>query len=539
MLISFKTKLILKQRLTSDVFLFRFQLVDPLILDFIAGQYMILLVPQTGKEPICRLYSIASSEKQTDSFELIIKLVDGGVGSDYLSKLQLGDLVNFQGPAGQFFLRESNNSKVFLATGTGIAPMMSIINKQLTVNKKQEVGNSWQSAVSTVLLWGVATFNDVFFLDRLKQIKLENSEFDFKICLSREKDLSITKPEDQKFFALGHPRHNLHPGLMVMYTIFLREHNRVCDKLLQQESTKNLNDDQLFEIARKVLTGILLKLVVNSYIQHINPSKNLITFTYKPELLQEIKTWNSTPANHRIAQEFNLLYRWHHLIPNDVIDIDGKATYVPDTFWDTDYLTSRGVDNVIAAAVKQPANQFGFRNSPRYFDALDTSGVLQARDYMKLQSYNKYCTRYGPSKANSFKELNPDGAEAFEKAYKHVDDVDFFVGIMNQKVQLGIFPPTLTRMVLAHAMNGIFANALSIKGKWTENTFGGGQVAYDAAANVTLKALVSRNTNVKEKFVSFSVQAWDEAPIVPKNSGGFGNWIYSFFARVFRIFWPF
>ena len=204
MLISFKTKLILKQRLTSDVFLFRFQLVDPLILDFIAGQYMILLVPQTGKEPICRLYSIVSSEKQTDSFELIIKLVDGGVGSDYLSKLQLGDLVNFQGPAGQFFLRESNNSKVFLATGTGIAPMMSIINKQLTVNKKQEVGNSWQSAVSTVLLWGVATFNDVFFLDRLKQIKLENSEFDFKICLSREKDLSITKPEDQKFFALGH-----------------------------------------------------------------------------------------------------------------------------------------------------------------------------------------------------------------------------------------------------------------------------------------------------------------------------------------------
>ena len=316
---------------------------------------------------------------------------------------------------------------------------------------------------------------------------------------------SVPEEKREKFFALGHPRHNLHPGLMVMYTIFLREHNRVCDKLLQQESTKNLNDDQLFEIARKVLTGILLKLVVNSYIQHINPSKNLITFTYKPELLQEIETWNSTPANHRIAQEFNLLYRWHHLIPNDVIDIDGKATYVPDTFWDTDYLTSRGVDNVIAAAVKQPANQFGFRNSPRYFDALDTSGVLQARDYMKLQSYNKYCTRYGPSKANSFKELNPDGAEAFEKAYKHVDDVDFFVGIMNQKVQLGIFPPTLTRMVLAHAMNGIFANALSIKGKWTENTFGGGQVAYDAAANVTLKALVSRNTNIPMKKVSFSV----------------------------------
>lgn len=189
-----QTRLLYKQQLTNDVFLFRFQLIEPLVLTFKAGQYMILLVSQMGKEPLRRLYSIASSEKQVDSFEMIIKLVEGGNGSDYLKKLQIGDEANFQGPAGQFGLKVNQNNKVFLATGTGIAPMMSMIEAVI----------SRQLTVSTVLLWGVATAKDVFFLDRLKQLKEDNFNFDFKVCLSREKDLSTIDTNDRQFFHLGH-----------------------------------------------------------------------------------------------------------------------------------------------------------------------------------------------------------------------------------------------------------------------------------------------------------------------------------------------
>lgn len=206
MLNSYKTKLIVKQSLTHDICLFCFQLQKPSELHFVAGQYMILMIPQSSANPLRRLYSIASSEKQIDNFELLIKLVDGGVGSEYLTNLQIGDLVDFQGPAGQFGLKENNKNKIFLATGTGIAPMMSMIE---TVTSKQ-------SAVSAVLLWGVATIKDVFFLDKLKQFKIRRPNFDFKICLSREKDLSIINLNDKQYFSLG----RINQALSIQYSKF-------------------------------------------------------------------------------------------------------------------------------------------------------------------------------------------------------------------------------------------------------------------------------------------------------------------------------
>ena len=318
---------------------------------------------------------------------------------------------------------------------------------------------------------------------------------------------NVSDEKKDKFFALGHPRHNLHPGLMVMYTIFLREHNRVCDGLLKQESTKNCTDDQLFEIARKVLIGILLKLVVNAYIQHINPAKSFFLFQYKPELLKKIPDWSSNPQTHRIAQEFDLLYRWHPLIPDTVDDIDGTSTPVPDTFWDTNYLTSRGIDAVVRSAIRQPANAFGYKKSPRFLASLDASGVRQAREKMKLQSFTAYAKRFGSSGPKSFEDFNPEAVDALKAAYESVDDIEFFVGIINEKVTKGIFPSTLTTLVLAHAMNGIFANELSIHGKWTESTFGGGKFAFDVANNVTLPDLIARNTNLEQKEVSFNVIA--------------------------------
>jgi len=229
MLSSYKTKLIFKQYLTRDVCLFRFQLQEPSELHFVSGQYMILVIPQNKDNLLRRLYSIASSEKQINSFELLIKLVEGGIGSSYLANLKIGDFVDFQGPAGQFGLKENNKNKIFLVTGTGIVPMLSMINK--LVNSKSKVLNPKQTLnfndenlkqknmSKTFLFWGLATFQDVFYLDELKQIKKENPEFDFKICLSREKDLSMIKYEDQQFFSLGHINDKLKMLHVTCYTL--------------------------------------------------------------------------------------------------------------------------------------------------------------------------------------------------------------------------------------------------------------------------------------------------------------------------------
>ena len=57
----------------------------------------------------------------------------------------------------------------------------------------------------------------------------------------------------EKHFALGHELFGLVPGLFVMGTIWLREHNRVCEVLHREHP--EWKDEQIFQTAKLILTG--------------------------------------------------------------------------------------------------------------------------------------------------------------------------------------------------------------------------------------------------------------------------------------------
>lgn len=59
-------------------------------------------------------------------------------------------------------------------------------------------------------------------------------------------------PESDRF-AVGHEAFGLVPGLMMYATIWLREHNRVCDVL--KEVHPDWDDDRLFQTTRLILIG--------------------------------------------------------------------------------------------------------------------------------------------------------------------------------------------------------------------------------------------------------------------------------------------
>ncbi|MDO8610905.1 MAG: FAD-binding oxidoreductase, partial [bacterium] len=136
---------------------------------------------------------IASSTAQKNSFELLVHIMTGGKAGMYLSNLKINDLVQFQGPAGIFTLRESERDKVFLSTGCGIAPIRSILKSII-----------YHPSTRYFLFWGFSTFKDVYIYDELKRIKAQNPNFNFTICLSRETNLDMIPVEDRKHFMLGH-----------------------------------------------------------------------------------------------------------------------------------------------------------------------------------------------------------------------------------------------------------------------------------------------------------------------------------------------
>ena len=93
---------------------------------FLPGQYIDVIV-----EGVRRSYSLANAPRGDGLLELIIKRYKGGILSEYwFERAKPNDLLRIEGPFGTFFLREQGPTNiVFLATGTGIAPVKALLEE--------------------------------------------------------------------------------------------------------------------------------------------------------------------------------------------------------------------------------------------------------------------------------------------------------------------------------------------------------------------------------------------------------------------------
>ena len=94
---------------------------------FEAGQYATLgLLGPEGKL-VQRPMSVSSSSDRLDEYEFFIRLVEGGAFTTLLWERKVGDAINIKGPKGRFLLQDDERRCLFVASGTGLAPFMSMI----------------------------------------------------------------------------------------------------------------------------------------------------------------------------------------------------------------------------------------------------------------------------------------------------------------------------------------------------------------------------------------------------------------------------
>lgn len=129
--------------LTHDIKLFRLELPEPETMDYVPGQYVQLLTPPYGKnrKEVYRAYSIASDPAEKNVIELIIRLVPGGICTTYcFEHLKEGDEVRINGPYGDFHLSDTDGPIVFVAGGSGMAPIRCMLHHMRnTANKRKAV----------------------------------------------------------------------------------------------------------------------------------------------------------------------------------------------------------------------------------------------------------------------------------------------------------------------------------------------------------------------------------------------------------------
>lgn len=133
------------QRPTTDVALLTLQLPATETFRFHAGQYIEVIL-KDGKR---RSYSMANPPHSASALELHIRHLSGGLFTDHVfgagaTTMKEREILRLEGPFGSFFLREDSQLPiVMLASGTGFAPIKSIVEHMVQQNIHRPVTLYW------------------------------------------------------------------------------------------------------------------------------------------------------------------------------------------------------------------------------------------------------------------------------------------------------------------------------------------------------------------------------------------------------------
>ena len=154
---------------------FEFETANGSGFEFRPGQYISLDFYVNG-EKATRAYSIASSPHHNSRFDLCLNIVLGGHVSPSVFDLKPGDQIRFRGPFGRFVLREPLDPvSAFIATGTGIAPLRSMVQYMFQKPCSSEV---W-------LIFGVREEADILYREEFEALAQQHPNFYFIPTLSR------------------------------------------------------------------------------------------------------------------------------------------------------------------------------------------------------------------------------------------------------------------------------------------------------------------------------------------------------------------
>ncbi len=290
-----------------------------------------------------------------------------------------------------------------------------------------------------------------------------------------------------QLLAMGSDAGNTQIGYAMLNTLFLREHNRIAGEIA--ETNPSWSEDRVFAAARSVLTVLLIKVVIEEYINHITPYH--FRFRLDPRGFDK-QPWMRPNWT---AVEFNLLYRWHSLIP-DELQVGSQTLSLPDsTFRSRELLSTHGLAALCDSASRQRAGRVGLSNTSEMLLYMADLPTIRAGRKVNLRSYNEYRVACKFPRAESFEDISadPETSSRLRKVYGSVDDVDFYVGLMAEDVRPNsVLGPLVGRLVGLHAFSQLMTNPLFAPEIYGPETFSerGMQIIAETGS---LGALVRRN----------------------------------------------
>lgn len=273
------------------------------------------------------------------------------------------------------------------------------------------------------------------------------------------------KADSGRCFMAGDTRSSEQPGLAVVHTIWMREHNRIADGL--GEINPHWDDERLYQEARRIVIGEWQHVVFNEFLPRVLGwnAMRLYSLTLKPEGFYGEYDGNCNPG---VLNEFaSAAFRFgHSLIRRSLLRMDTSFSENHDgvelrrSFFNPDMLLEfQMIDELVRGMISTPMETLDnflteeitnhlFEDATIPFSGLDLAAlnIQRAREH-GIRPYNEYRAICNLKRARTFtdlsREIKPELIEKLQRVYSSVEDIDLFTGgLCETPLQGGIIGPT-------------------------------------------------------------------------------------------------
>ncbi|MFA9460495.1 CDP-6-deoxy-delta-3,4-glucoseen reductase [Thiohalorhabdus methylotrophus] len=159
------------RKLTHDIMEVSLKLPSAERLQYLAGQYIEVIL----KDGRRRAFSIANTPLHDELLTVHIRYVPGGEFTEHVFEhLKPKEIWNFEGPLGDFYLRDSDRPAILVAGGTGLGPIKAILETAFEEGVERDFH----------LFFGVRAQRDLYLTELLDQWQQEHANFRWTPALS-------------------------------------------------------------------------------------------------------------------------------------------------------------------------------------------------------------------------------------------------------------------------------------------------------------------------------------------------------------------
>jgi len=242
----------------------------------------------------------------------------------------------------------------------------------------------------------------------------------------------------------GDFRANEHPNLTALHTIFVREHNRLCDHIKSQGET---DDEIIYQKARKLVGAMMQRIVYEEYLPAFGVPMDSYS-GYDSNVRPDIRNTFATAA-----------YRWHTMVENDIIlrndaceGIGVVELPLKTIFLNPQILRQYGPGVLLRGLSFHPQYRTDLKvnNGLRNFLLGQGSGldlvsinIQRGRDH-GLPDYKTVREHYGTGSPSSFSSINSDHniSNRLDSVYGgNINDIDLWVGLFAEPLVSGTSLP--------------------------------------------------------------------------------------------------